>query len=80
VAIGHAVAFAINIGPPHPHTRSGFVGITGQPSLQFGVTSPSESVSGIPQPHAPGAILLGSFGHRVRQSTVPSPSVSGLVR
>jgi hypothetical protein len=34
------------------------------------------SVSELPQPHRPTAILLGSLGHSSLQSKVPSPSVS----
>jgi hypothetical protein len=34
----------------------------GQLSLQSAMPSPSLSVSGVPQPQVPGAILLGSFG------------------
>src|SRR5438876_714267 len=44
--------------------------------MQLGVPSPSVSVSGLPQPHTPGAILLGSFGQTSMQLAVPSWSVS----
>src|SRR3712207_245148 len=54
--------------------------VVGQLSRQSGTPSPSPSVSGTPQPHAPGAVLLGSSGQESLQSAAPSlsPSVSGM--
>ena len=54
---------------PLPHTasspsRHSSLGSSGQASTQSGAPSPSLSVSGRPQPQAPGSILPGSSGHR----------------
>ena len=45
-------------------------------SLQSGVPLESASVSGEPQPQAPGAVLLESFGQASMQLGVPSESLS----
>src|SRR3989304_2810437 len=50
--------------------------MVGQLSLQSFIPSPSESLSGLPQPHMPGFILVGSLGQPSSQSRAPSPSAS----
>src|SRR5207244_2485985 len=45
-------------------------------SMQSGTPFPFASMSGVRQPHTPGAILLGSFGQPSATSGTPSPSVS----
>eukprot|EP00035_Acanthoeca_spectabilis_P013913 m.262484 g.262484 ORF g.262484 m.262484 type:complete len:335 (-) comp16004_c0_seq12:4410-5414(-) len=64
------------LGHPQAGTEVVWPTSFGQASLQSGVPSPSESVSATPQPHAPGAVLLGSLAHASLQSAVPSPSES----
>ena len=44
--------------------------------MQSAIPSLSESVSGTPQPHAPGATLFGSFGQPSHTSPCPSLSSS----
>ena len=53
-----------------------FAGSLGQASRQFAVPSPSLSVSGVLQPHTPGAIFGALFGHASAQFGVPSASLS----
>jgi hypothetical protein len=45
--------------------------------MQSGVPFMSASVSGMPQPHIPGAVFARSIAHMSMQSGVPSPSPSG---
>ena len=44
--------------------------------MQSAVPSKSESVSGLPHPHAPGAVLSASIGQPSLQLGVPSKSES----
>ena len=49
----------------HPQTVSSVrFGLFGHSSWQLGVSSLSESISGVPQPQMPGASLSSSSGHR----------------
>ena len=48
----------------------------GQLSWQKTTPSPSSSLSGVPQPQTPGAVLFTSFGQPSLQSAAPSPSAS----
>ena len=66
---------------PNWRNASGFCAVmtaTCKPkeSTQSAVPSPSESVSGVPQPHWPGAVFNESFGQPSLQSAVPSRSLS----
>ena len=62
-------------GKPSP-SLSCWSGKPVQMSWQSGTPSPSESVSGTPQPHTPGSTFSESSSQRSWQSGVPSPSES----
>ena len=59
-----------------PRTESEIGASESMKLAQSATPSASVSVSGEPQPQAPGAIFAGSFGHWSLQSEVPSESVS----